>query len=222
MACYSDDKLKSIAGMNVKRIHPGLIKLGKKSFVYKQLEDKPLKRIAVHVRRGDVCQIIPENFQNIFRTMSTKRSILHCSGLVEQKNLNNEIAAGNLNRFYTEQSYLIKLNELKAQFNIDTHIVISDGYTKLAKAIIKENRQILIEPSISEEQLETLLAEEIANLSRMADFAFIGENDGFFYKTIYAALSSEIIISSSPGFLRNLAGLFELPIKFVKPGHLTD
>jgi len=93
--------------------------------------------------------------------------------------------------------------------------LLSDGMTHLTEQLRTKNNHIFKNPDISHFQLENGLNRELEPLIELSHKYFIGENKGLLLDSIIEGLTSDIIITGSPGLFKQLSLIMKLENKFV-------
>lgn len=219
MGCYHDPGLKAALGKRTREIHPSLRRLAVRSDLFAEIAGRrgDGSPVTLHVRRGDVAQIAADDFPGIFDMAAASGKVLHCSGVFDRDALEDGIPSGNRMRFAGVGAYLAALDRAREQEGGGGHTLVSDGFTRISRIIVGRYPHLLRDRTLSAGDLEKALEGELLPLTGDADRVIVGENDATFHATICAALASRVIVSASPGFLRQLSGLFELDIRFIQP-----
>lgn len=217
--CYNNPKLEEVLAEKEDQIHPRLRELASQSKMYSEVSKRKIAQnhIVLHVRRGDVAQVLADDFPGVFDPLTVAGKIIHCNGAFDEDGLKKALPLGNRRRFASTRSYLDALNMVKKREGVESHILVSDGFAKMSRVLVSKNPDFLVDRSVSADALEKELEEELRPLMCGARKCIIGENNASFYETVFAALSSKIIISQSAGFLRELSLLFDLDIEIVCP-----
>ncbi|MCD9146198.1 hypothetical protein [Pseudophaeobacter flagellatus] len=218
--CYNSSDFARVLGERAQERHPKLRALALQSSLYAEIakrQEGNKNRIVVHVRRGDVAQVCLREFTDIFDENSVAGKVLHCRGLFDAASLREDLPYSNRRRFASVPSYLQALNLAKEQQGAGSHVLISDGFSKIARVVGEQHADLLVDGSLSVGALEKAFENELRPLMLGASREIIGESSAAFLDVIYAALTARVIVSQSPGFLKELARLFELDIEFVYP-----
>jgi hypothetical protein len=85
--------------------------------------------------------------------------------------------------------------------------------TKLAASLKLNNPHIFKDPDISEAAIEEALEQEFMAFTEDFEVIISGERKSF-WTSVEEGVSSDIIISRSPGFLRGIARALDLKINF--------
>lgn len=217
--CYRSPNLKQALGGRHEVSHPKLRQLARDGRLFaeisKQKADTP--GIAVHMRRGDVSQIHANDFPDLFDMTLAADKILHRRGVFTPSTLQTDVPWSDRRRFVDTPTHMNTLKLVKQREGATSHILVSDGFTKLAERIVQDNRDLLLDKDMTAESLEQALGKELGPLLDNASKVVLGETDQAFYETLQASLGADVIISASPGFLHHLAKLFDLDIRFVNP-----
>ncbi|MEP4038253.1 hypothetical protein [Pseudophaeobacter sp.] len=216
---YNNPGLEELVGGRDREIHPKLRALATQSNLCAEIVKRrdTTNRIALHVRRGDVAQINGDDFPSVFDIPAVAGRILHCRGLFHKETLCDELSYGNRRRFADTSTHLDTLNRLKEREGVDSHVLVSDGFTKISRQLVGMHPKLLLDSTLSVEALEAALVNELRPLMVGASQTVIGESNSTFYDTIFTALACRVVISQSAGFLMELSKLFELDIEFVTP-----
>jgi hypothetical protein len=219
LGCYNNPDIKRALGDRDKESHPKLRRLARNGRLFEEISIHKTGAggIAVHVRRGDVSQIEANDFPDIFDMAVAADKILHRRGVFTPSTLQTDVPWSDRRRFVDTPTHLNVLNQVKQDVGTSSHILVSDGFTKLAERLVEDNRDLLIDKTMTAQALEQALGKELRPLLNGATKVILGETDHAFYETLRVTLGADVIISASPGFLRQLARLFDLDIRFVDP-----
>lgn len=219
LGSYNNPDIKRALGDRGKEGHPKLRQLARNGRLFEEISKHKTGAggIVVHVRRGDVAQIEANDFPDLFDMAVAADKILHRRGVFTYLTLQADVPWSARHRFVDTPTHLNVLNQVKQDVGISSHILVSDGFTKLAEQLVEGHRDLLIDKTMTAQALEQALGKELRPLLDGATKVILGETDHAFYETLHATLGADIIISASPGFLRQLARLFDLDIRFVDP-----
>lgn len=219
LSCYHNPVLKEALEGKLKESHPKLTQLARDSHLFAEIAKRRTATggIAVHMRRGDVSQIRADDFPDIFDMTLTAGKILHRRGAFTPASLEAEVPWSDRRRFVDTPTHVKTLERVQQEEGIASHILVSDGFTKLAARLVEDQPDLLRDRDMTAQALERALGRELHPLSTDACEVILGETDDAFYETLHATLGTDVIISASPGFLRELAKLFGLDIRFVTP-----
>ncbi len=223
MASYGNNELseciKSVNNQNLP--HPAIKRLLRNSYLNKKIEIKrkmrnKSKKIVIHVRRGDVAQVPITFLEPILKGGVDKSLILHCSGVFTKDMIKSEIPQGNYNRFKSIAAHLKQVNKVIKNAGDQYEIsLLSDGMTKLSTRIRGRNSDLLLKPDYSQWQIQRCLEQELFPLIEISSSCIIGEGKDTFVPCIVEALSSDCVISASPGFLRRINRYLGYNIEYV-------
>jgi hypothetical protein len=175
-------------------------------------------KIVVHLRRGDVSQVPLRLLSDILSVDTDLNDILHITGVFKPEELKANIAASNYVRFKTIDKYKTVIESLQTESSdVDFYtVLLSDGMSRLAKAILNKKLLKFKAKTMSQWRLERSLEKEIFSLAELCNECSIGENRGALFDTIIEGLTGNVIISSSPGFFHHLNELLDLKIKIIR------
>jgi len=142
--------------------------------------------------------------------------LLHCKGTFKKDEIENNVPSSNYDRFKSTADYIIRTNEVVAGIDSPYELrLLSDGMTRLSKQIKTRDSDILLKKDYSQWQIERCLEQELLPLVEMSSHCIIGESKVTLVPSIIEALSSDIIISSSPGFLKNINKYLGFNIQYI-------
>lgn len=224
MNCYGSESLKELRARSTAQLDTHIqimTNILKQSDLYRAICNKrdsdnaSGQKIALHVRLGDVAQIDMDFISHILRDPHPKGKILHARGIFDLNTIKSQLPSSNTNRFKSIKAYAAALDKL-SQTHLDSHItLLSDGMTRVARHILKEHRDMMKNPKISHWQLENELNAWLKPLVERSDKCLIGEGGGLLVDTLIEGLSSDIIISGSPGLFEPLSRIMGLNNMFV-------
>jgi len=201
--------------------HPRILDAIKNSEFYAELirikEAKPKPKICVHVRRGDTARVQAADVKSIINDTVSPDKFLLTQGVFLPYWMEKKVSPDFLKRFKPIADYQAKLKEIK---NNSPHeyevILVSDGMTKLAQSLKENYNYIFKDCEICVLEIENTLNVEFDPLLKEVDEYWIGEKRTF-WKSIMNAASSDIVISNSPAFVKQVTKGLNLDIQFVKP-----
>ncbi|MCK8078696.1 hypothetical protein MSG34_21245 [Vibrio sp. 1CM2L] len=219
--CYFDQDIEDILNrINPNGIpNPRLLKIISNSNLTqsirqnKSTETPSKKRICVHVRRGDVAQVKLSSIRNLLAKEVDTQQWVHVKGLYRtQKALIDDVPKGNSCRFKELKLFEERLCNLTSRFSQFEVVFTSDGMTKLTKSLLAKKEIFCRDVSFWE--LERSLEKELFPIIKLSSFCLIGENQGNLWDSVKLALSSDIIVTSSPGLFLELSRYIDPTIKF--------
>jgi hypothetical protein len=140
--------------------------------------------------------------------------ILHTEGIFNPEEIEQKIGHANRLRFRSLEKHKARLENFLETIDEPYELVfLTDGMTKLAASLKLNNPHIFKDPNISEAAIEEALEQEFMAFTEDFEVIISGERKSF-WTSVEEGVSSDIIISRSPGFLRGIARALDLKINF--------
>jgi hypothetical protein len=140
--------------------------------------------------------------------------ILHTEGIFNPEEIEQKISHTNRLRFRSLEKHKARLENFLETIDEPYELVfLTDGMTKLAASLKLNNPHIFKDPDISEAAIEEALEQEFMAFTEDFEVIISGERKSF-WTSVEEGVSSDIIISRSPGFLRGISRALDLKINF--------
>lgn len=217
-ASYSIDYLPAISD-NFDKTHPSLSQIIRASDLFERVKtrrERPGRktRICLHLRRGDVAQVTVAIVRHLIKDNIGSHMILHTEGIFNPEEIEQKIGHANRLRFRSLEKHKARLENFLETIDEPYELVfLTDGMTKLAASLKLNNPHIFKDPDISEATIEEALEQEFMAFTEDFEVIISGERKSF-WTSVEEGVSSDIIISRSPGFLRGIARALDLKINF--------
>ncbi len=216
-ASYSIDYMPAISD-NFDKTHPSLSQIIRASDLFERVKKRRERqgrkiRICLHLRRGDVAQVTVAMVRHLIKDNIGSHMILHTEGIFDPEEIEEKVSHTNRLRFRNVERHKARLEKILKTIDEPYELVfLTDGMSKLAASLKLNNAQIFKDPDISEATIEEALEQEFMAFTEDFEVIVSGERKGF-WSSVEEGVSSDIIVSRSPGFLRGIARALDLEIK---------
>lgn len=217
-ASYSIDYLPAISD-NFKKTHTSLSQITRDSDLFRRVKTRRERqgrkvRVCLHLRRGDVAQVTVATVRHLIKDNIGSHMILHTEGIFHPEEFEEKVSHINRRRFRNIETHQARLEKILETIDEPYELVfLTDGMSKLAANLKLNNAQIFKDSDVSEATIEEALEQEFMTFAKNFDVILSGERNTF-WSSVEEGVSSDIIVSRSPGFLRGIARALDLKIKF--------
>lgn len=216
-ASYSIDYTPGISD-NFNKTHTSLSQIIRASDLFRRLETRRelqgrKVRVCLHLRRGDVAQVTVATVRHLIKDNIGSHMILHTEGIFDPEEFEEKVSHINRLRFRSVEVHQARLEKILKTINEPYELVfLTDGMSKLAANLKLNNAQIFKDPDVSEATIEEALEEEFMAFAKNFEVILSGERNTF-WRSVEEGVSSDIIVSRSPGFLSGIALALDLETK---------
>lgn len=216
-ASYSIDYPPGISD-NFNKTHKSLSQISRDSDLFRRVKTRRERqgrkvRVCLHLRRGDVAQVSVATVRHLIKDNIGSDMILHTEGIFHPEEFEEKVSHINRRRFRSIETHQARLEKILETIDEPYELVfLTDGMSKLAANLKLNNAQIFKDPDVSEATIEEALEQEFMAFAKNFDVILSGERNTF-WSSVEEGVSSDIIVSRSPGFLRRIALVLDLETK---------
>ena len=220
--CYGSDALKVLRKRpyyNLGSVYSSMREVLVQGSLYKLVVARRKEstdiRVALHLRLGDVAIVDMDLISHLLKVPDNNGRLMHVDGLFDVETVNESMRPGVIRRFRPMRTYELALIEVLEQHPTALVTLLSDGMSRLSESMLKQNRDLFLNPRISVWELEGELNRWFDTLVEKSGKCLVGERHGLLLESIIECLSSDVIISASPGLFGPLSKIMGTQNQFV-------